>query len=116
MGAYPASKFALAAYTQQLRLELGPRGVKVLLACPGPIAREQQRDYLPADSALPASAAGPGAGVKLSRLSPERVAAAILRSAERGRAELILPGKARLLFILAAISPKLGDWLIRKMT
>ena len=116
MGAYPASKFALAAYTQQLRLELGPRGVKVLLACPGPIAREQQRDYRPADSALPASAAAPGAGVKLSSLSPERVAAAILRSAERGRAELILPGKARLLFILAAISPKLGDWLIRKMT
>ncbi len=56
LGAYPASKFALAAYAQQLRLELGPKGLKVLLACPGPIAREQTRDYLPADSSLPASA------------------------------------------------------------
>ncbi|HYO25098.1 MAG TPA: SDR family NAD(P)-dependent oxidoreductase, partial [Lacipirellulaceae bacterium] len=31
MGAYPASKFAVAAYTQQLRLELGPQGLHALL-------------------------------------------------------------------------------------
>ena len=37
-------------------------------------------------------------------------------AAERNRAELVLPGKARLLFILAQISPRLGDWLVRRMT
>ena len=35
VGAYPATKHALAAYSQQLRLELGPRGLHVLLVCPG---------------------------------------------------------------------------------
>ena len=43
MGTYPASKFPLAAYSQQLRLELGPRGLHVLLVCPGPIARRAAR-------------------------------------------------------------------------
>ena len=37
VGAYPATKFAVAAYSQQLRLELGPEGLHVLLVCPGPI-------------------------------------------------------------------------------
>ena len=44
VGAYPATKFAVAAYSQQLRLELGPQGLHVLLACPGPIARDEPRD------------------------------------------------------------------------
>ena len=37
VGAYPATKHAVAAYSQQLRLELGPQGLHVLLVCPGPI-------------------------------------------------------------------------------
>ncbi len=116
LGAYPASKFALTAYTQQLRLELAPLGVKVLLVCPGPISRDTTRNYVASDSPLPESAKGPGGGVKLAGLEAEQLAAAILSAAERGRAELIMPGKARLLFVLAQISPRLGDWLIRRMT
>jgi uncharacterized protein len=116
LGAYPASKFAVAAYTQQLRLELGPQGLRVLLVCPGPIARAEQRTYVAADSSLPDQAKLPGGGVKLSPLTAERVAAAILPAAERGQAELILPGNARLLFALAQLSPGLGDWLVRRMT
>jgi NAD(P)-dependent dehydrogenase (short-subunit alcohol dehydrogenase family) len=116
LGAYPASKFALSAYTQQLRLELGPRGLKVLLVCPGPISREEPREYAPADSSLPESAKRPGGGVRVSRLAPDRVAAAILHAAERGRPELVMPGEARLLFVLAQMSPRLGDWLLRRMT
>src|SRR6185437_15073130 len=45
MGAYPATKYALAAYTQQLRLELGPQGLHVLLVSPGPIARDEPRAH-----------------------------------------------------------------------
>ena len=49
MGAYPAAKFAVAAYTQQLRLELEPQGLHVLLVCPGPIARTDSptHDFCP---------------------------------------------------------------------
>lgn len=117
LGAYPATKFAVAAYSQQLRLELEPQGLHVLLVCPGPIAREQPRDYTDSRNvALPTSAHQPGGGVKVSRLEPEALAAAILRACERRQAELIMPAKARLLFTLSQLSPRLGDWLVRKVT
>ncbi|MFO0900775.1 MAG: SDR family NAD(P)-dependent oxidoreductase [Pirellulales bacterium] len=125
MGPYAVTKFALAAYNQQLRLELGPQGVHVLLVCPGPIAREDAgARYASAPSAagadrnegLPDSARKPGAGAKVKALRPERVAAQILRACERRDVELILPGKARLLFALQAFSPRLGDWLLGKLT
>ena len=43
LGAYPASKFPLAALAQQLRMDLSPSGLHTLLVCPGPLAREDQR-------------------------------------------------------------------------
>ena len=58
LGAYPASKFAVTAYTQQLRLELEPEGLNVLLVCPGPIARDDDRVRSPEELAnLPPEAA-----------------------------------------------------------
>ncbi|HWB10632.1 MAG TPA: SDR family NAD(P)-dependent oxidoreductase [Pirellulales bacterium] len=119
IGAYPATKFAVTAYSQQLRLELGPEGLHVLLVCPGPIAREQPREQpQPSDKAggLPASAHRPGAGVRTRLLSPERLAADIVRACESRRSELIRPRSARLLFILQQISPRLGDWLVKRLT
>lgn len=116
LGAYPASKFALAAYTQQLRLELGPRGLHVLLVCPGPIARAEERRYESPRSELPPDAHKPGGGVKLRGLDPDVVARRIVRACERRQAELVLPRRARLLFALAQMSPRLGDWLVNKMT
>jgi len=118
LGPYAASKFALAAYSQQLRLELGPQGLHVLLVCPGPIAGGETADrYTPEQLAkLPESARQPGAGVKLHRLDPDALARRILAACEARRPELIVPAKARALFVLAALSPRLGDWLLRRMT
>jgi short-subunit dehydrogenase len=121
MGAYPASKFAVSAYSQQLRLELEPEGLHVLLVCPGPIARDEPRA---ADSEraredvgdIPESAKKPGAGAKVKLLRPEVLAEKIVRACETRQPELVLPGKARLLFAIAALSPRWGDWLVRKMT
>jgi uncharacterized protein len=122
MGAYPATKFAVSAYTQQLRLELGPQGLHVLLVCPGPIARdeprsESQRAARGDDLAgLPPRAELPGAGVRTRAIPPETLAAAILRACERRKSELIFPRSARLLFALQQLSPKLGDWIVRRTT
>ncbi|HEY2841356.1 MAG TPA: SDR family NAD(P)-dependent oxidoreductase, partial [Pirellulales bacterium] len=119
LGAYPASKFAVTAYTQQLRLELGPQGLHVLLVCPGPIAREEPRRAPIEHSggeAIPAEAYRPGGGVKLNLISPEKLAERIVRACERRDLELIVPAKARLLFVLSQLSPGLGDWLVRRMT
>jgi short-subunit dehydrogenase len=107
----------VAAYSQQLRLELGSEGLHVLLVCPGPIAREDERLYpLEGLEDLPDSARRPGAGVKVSAIDPKRLSRAILRACERRQAELVMPGKARLLFAISQLWPSLGDWLVMKKT
>ena len=115
VGAYPVSKFAVAAYSQQLRLELGPEGLHVLLVCPGPIRRENERLYpLEGLEGIPESARRPGAGVKVGRIDPNVLAQKILTYCERRKPELIMPGKARMLFALSQLFPTLGDWLVKK--
>jgi len=117
VGAYPATKHAVAAYSQQLRLELGPQGLHVLLVCPGPIQRKDARLYpLAGLEGVPQSARAPGAGVHVPGIPPERLAGAILRACERRRPELVMPGRARILFALSQLWPSLGDWLLRRNT
>jgi uncharacterized protein len=119
LGAYPASKFPLAALAQQLRLELGPQGAHVLLVCPGPIARDNAASrYVDSgatgSASVPASAQRPGGGAKVAAIDPKILSDKILNACERRQPELIVPVKARLLFALSQLSPKLGDWLLRK--
>ncbi len=119
IGAYSESKFPLAAMAQQLRLERGPAGLHTLLVCPGPIARaddEPSDRYAAVEHGLPEAAAKPGAGAKVSALDPHRVCKKILKACESRQSELVLPHRARLLFVLNQLSPNLGDWLLRKMT
>lgn len=117
LGAYPASKFPVAAYSQQLRYELNPLGVHVLLVCPGPIARpDAGQRYDDQAANLPASARRPGGGVKLKGLAPECLVAAILRCCERRKPELVMPARTRLLFAISQLWPTLGDWIIQRMT
>lgn len=117
VGAYPATKFAVAAYSQQMRLELGPQGLHVLLVCPGPIARHDPRLYpLEGLEDVPERARRPGAGVQVQAIRPEKLARAILRACERRRAELVIPGKARWLFALSQLWPRLGDWIVLRKT
>ena len=114
VGAYPVSKFAVAAYSQQLRLELGPEGLHVLLVCPGPIKRDNERLYpLEGLAGIPDSARAPGAGVKVGRIDPNWLAAKILKYCEKRKPELVVPGKARFLFAIAQLFPSLGDWIVR---
>ncbi len=117
MGAYPASKFAVAAYSQQLRLELGEQGLHVLLVCPGPIAREKTRTYQAQDDpSLPPEAGRPGAGARVKQLDPHKLARQILRACQKRRVELVVPGKVRLLLALSALWPTLGDRLLLRFT
>lgn len=115
LGAYPASKFPVAAYSQQLRLELAETGVHVLLACPGPIARPDSGVRY-ADFSVPVEAQQPGGGVKLKGIDAELLAEKVFRACERRQPELVMPARARWLFVLSQISPRLGDWMIRKMS
>lgn len=117
LGAYAASKFPLAAYAQQLRLELGPQGLHSLLVCPGPIRRDDAGSrYDQQAVGLPAEARKPGGGVQLKGIDADWLAKRILSSCERRRAELIVPARARLLFAIAQLWPALGDWIVLRMT
>ena len=117
LGAYPASKFPLAAYAQQLRLELGPDGLHVLLVCPGPIVRPDAGNrYAQQGADLPAAARLPGGGARVRGLDPQRLAADIVRACQRRSAEIVRPRKARLLFALTQLAPTWGDWLLKRKT
>ena len=117
VGAYPASKFAVAAYSQQLRLELGSEGLHVLLVCPGPIARKDARLYpLEGLEDVPERARRPGAGVRVRPIEPEWLARAILSACQRRVPELVVPAHARWLFALCQLWPSLGDWIVLRKT
>ncbi|MBN2578020.1 MAG: SDR family NAD(P)-dependent oxidoreductase [Pirellulales bacterium] len=117
VGAYPATKFAVAAFTQQLRLELGPQGLHAMLVCPGPIRRQDPRPYeFEGLEELPARAGRPGAGIKAKAMPPQKVARAILRGCRRRLPELMLPRRARWYLTLMQLCPRLGDWIVLKKT
>ena len=115
LGAYPASKFAMAAYSAQLRLELESQGVHVLLVCPGPLSREDNSQrYDSQTQGLPEAARRPGGGVRLNTISSAELARQILLATERRTAELVIPGKARWLFALSQVAPRWADRILRK--
>jgi short-subunit dehydrogenase len=128
LGAYPTSKFPLAAFAQQLRLELGPRGLHTLLVSPGPIARNSHSvggvsdadsgtsRYAEQTAGLPASASRPGGGARLNLLDPVVLSKKILTACESRQPELVVPAKTKLLFALAQLWPTFADRILQKKT
>lgn len=119
LGGYSITKFGLAAATQQLRLELSEDGIDVMLACPGPIRRnDSQTRYseLASQRNLPESASAPGGGAKLKGLDPIWLSQQILDGAARGYPEMMFPAKSRLLLVLLALFPRWGESVLRKST
>ena len=115
MSPYVASKHALAGFTEQVRLE-GPRSVHVLHVCPGPLAGAEEDRYADQTDGLPQEAAQPGAGAPVGRIQPDWLAARIVRACEKRQPELIVPWRARLLFALADLAPRLHGMLLGRLT
>jgi hypothetical protein len=119
MGGYAIAKHGLAALAQQARLELSAVGVHVMLVSPGPIAREDAGlRYSNSSQAadMPAEALKSGGGAKIKGLDPVELSNKILVAAAERRLTLILPRKARLLLLASALSPALGEFLLRRFT
>ncbi len=117
LGAYPATKSAVAAYSQQLRYEWAEQGIHVLLVCPGPLLREDAGTrYASQASGLPEAARRPGGGVRVRGIDPAWLARRILRACENRQPELVVPAKARLLFAIQQLWPTLGDWILARAT
>ena len=127
MGGYAVGKAALAAFVDALRLEVAPRGGRVLLVSPGPIRRAPEPttdsdggfhryDDEVARNGLSADVAAPGGGAAIKLLDAEKLAAEVLDACRLGRIELTRPWKASLLAGLIEWFPGWGRRLLARFT
>jgi NAD(P)-dependent dehydrogenase (short-subunit alcohol dehydrogenase family) len=110
--AYAMSKHAVVGLSTSLRLEAEAYGVRVSALCPGPIATPIfASDYMPDLPKPPwmpnlkrflTTAAGPA-------YPPDRLAAEALDAIARNVGVIVLPSRARLLWRLARLSPRLAE-------
>lgn len=126
MGGYAVGKAALAAFVDAIRLEVEPRGARVLLVSPGPIRQSNapptpaaqpgfhRYDADVAKHDLPAHLAQPGGGTSLRLLDPEHLASEVLDACERGVPELTRPWKATLLAGLIEWFPRWGRQVLAR--
>ncbi len=131
-GAYSASKHAIEAFSDALRLEVAPFGVRVILIEPGPVKtpiweRTQSASRAAVDRADPARVAPYLAAIdRLQALSvkleaggdaPDVVARVIERAlaAKRPRARYLVGSNAKVQAVLRNLPDGLRDRLIRSL-
>lgn len=101
-GAYCASKAALHALAESLRVELGPRGVRVILVSPGLASTEFRQAASTADGQkLPP--------VHRLAMSKERVAEALVLAVVRGQREVLLTPSGKAMVLINRLSAGLVD-------
>jgi short-subunit dehydrogenase len=106
-GAYAATKFAITAISDALRLELFDYGITVITVYPGPIQTPFRENALK-EIELPA------ASLVVRHIPAVRVAEAIVKAARDERAEVYVTCFNRLAVALKAISPRFIDWGMRR--
>lgn len=105
-GAYSATKFAVVALSESLRVELADSGIEVSLVCPAATATE----FFQVAENRTGRRVRPVGPVQ----SAEEVARAIVSLARRPRPEVITFKPARALVVLNAVSPRMVDWAMRQ--
>lgn len=99
--AYCATKYAVTGFSEVLRAEMKPHGIRVSVAFPPDTETPQLANEEPFKPVETKAIAG-----NSKALSAEKVAGSILQQAEKGRF-LIFPGAdARLFYVLASKLPK----------
>ena len=99
--AYTATKFAQRGLAQALRGELRGTNVRVCTIMPGGVDTPAYR--------LAANYSGRAAGPRGSLGSPEKIARAVVRCAERPRPEMVVGNSVRTLELAHALFPKLVE-------
>jgi 3-dehydrosphinganine reductase len=100
--AYAAAKYAVMGFTEALRSELKPHGVKVSVICPPDVETpglEFERTLRPPETDVIAGNVKP--------ISADVVAAAILKAVDTGRYMVIPDRRSRLYFRVKGIAPEI---------
>jgi short-subunit dehydrogenase len=98
---YSASKFAVQGFSEALRAELAKDGVDVLVICPGLTQTNFSQNMLEQKARMPMD--------HLRGMTSDQVAAATLRAIERGKNELCLTFKGKLIVWVSRFFPRLAD-------
>lgn len=98
---YCASKYALNALGEGLRMELAGTGIRVLTVCPGHVTTGFTRNAL--EGRPPAAVTGR----RWAAITAEQCAEAIVRGVEREARTIVVPRVGWLLVALARIAPRL---------
>jgi len=102
---YCATKHALHAFSESIRVELAGEGIRVLSVCPGLIRTSFHEHRVEMGPPLEV-------GPSWLYISAEKCAARIIRAMEQGRSRLIVTGHARFLAMAQRIAPRLLDRLL----
>jgi short-subunit dehydrogenase len=106
---YSATKFALGALTDGLRMELAADGIRTMVVCPGYVKTDFQDHVLagqPPDSLLKG---------RRFAITPEQCAAAVARGVERNARTVVTPAIGWTFIALYRLFPALVETQMRKM-
>ncbi|HMC63780.1 MAG TPA: SDR family oxidoreductase [Gemmataceae bacterium] len=98
---YSASKFAVQGFSEALRTEVAKDGIDVLVICPGLTQTNFSQNMLEQKARLKMD--------HMRGMTAEQVAVATLRAIERGRDEVTLTWKGKLLVFVSRFLPRLAD-------
>ncbi|HYT89378.1 MAG TPA: SDR family oxidoreductase [Gemmataceae bacterium] len=98
---YSASKFAVQGFSEALRAELSKDGIDVLLICPGLTQTNFSKNMLEQKAKVQLD--------HMRGMTADQAAAATLRAIERGKNEITLTFKAKLIAFVSRFFPRLAD-------
>lgn len=103
---YSASKFAVQGFSEALRAEVAKDGIDVLVVCPGLTQTNFSQNMIEQKAIMQFD--------HLRGMTSEQVAAAIIRTMERGKNEVCLSFKGKLLVLVCRFFPRLADFIVKK--
>ncbi|MEZ5401813.1 MAG: SDR family NAD(P)-dependent oxidoreductase [Bryobacteraceae bacterium] len=103
---YTASKFALCALTDALRIELAPYNISTMDVCPGYVKTAFQ------DNSLAGRPPDRLWRMKRMAVMPDECAEAIARGMERDKRTLVMPWFGNVLIAAARLAPSIADRIL----
>lgn len=106
---YSATKFGVIGFSEALRREVRPYGIEVRVLCPPNTLTpgfDAENQHKPAEVLA--------AEESVATLTPEQVAAALMRALRRRRGFLVVPGGSRLAAFAIRFAPSVVDRALRR--